>query len=195
MFKHYISRLLNNFENVDVAFQQHNTNHSLKRLSKIYSRSQKNTLSSYIAICFLNWLSFVQKIHDDVIKWKHFLRYWPLCREFTGHRWIPPQRPVTWSFDVFFDLHPNKRLNKQSRGWWFETPSRPLWRNCNDIPWTSWLNNGELLLFCSENRHRYINLKLWMHTLNLNSNTRHLYAWLQCLNSQPGNSNRKPKFR
>ena len=38
----------------------------------------------------------------------------PLCGEFTGPRWIPPQRSVTRSFDVFFDLHPNKRLNKQS---------------------------------------------------------------------------------
>ena len=27
--------------------------------------------------------------HDDVIKWKHFPRYWPLCGEFTGPRWIP----------------------------------------------------------------------------------------------------------
>ena len=27
--------------------------------------------------------------HDDTIKWKHIPRYWPLCGEFTGHRWIP----------------------------------------------------------------------------------------------------------
>ena len=27
-----------------------------------------------------------------------------LCGEFTGPRWIPAQRPVTRSFDVFFDL-------------------------------------------------------------------------------------------
>ena len=54
-----------------------------------------------------------------------------LCREFTGHRWIPPQRPVTRSFGVFFGLHLNKRLSKQKWGWWFETPSRPLWRYCN----------------------------------------------------------------
>ena len=27
--------------------------------------------------------------HDDVIKWKYFLRYWPLCGEVAGHRWIP----------------------------------------------------------------------------------------------------------
>ena len=52
----------------------------------------------------------------------------PLYREFTGYRWIPSQRPVTWSFDVFFDLHLNKRLSKQSWGWWFEMPSFSLWR-------------------------------------------------------------------
>ena len=45
---------------------------------------------------------------------------------------IPAQKPVTWSFDVFFDLRLNKRLSKQSWGWWFETLSRQLWRHCND---------------------------------------------------------------
>ena len=44
---------------------------------------------------------------------------------------FPSQRPVTRSFDVFFDLRPNKRLSKQSWSWWFETPSRSLWRQCN----------------------------------------------------------------
>ena len=28
-------------------------------------------------------------IHDDVMEWKHFPRYWPLCGKFTGHQWIP----------------------------------------------------------------------------------------------------------
>ena len=44
---------------------------------------------------------------------------------------FPAQRPLTRSFDVFYL---NKRLNKQSRGWWFETPSRPLWRHRNAKP-------------------------------------------------------------
>ena len=44
---------------------------------------------------------------------------------------FPSQRPVTRIFDVFFDLCLNKRLSKQSWGWWFETLSRPLWRHCN----------------------------------------------------------------
>ena len=45
---------------------------------------------------------------------------------------FPAQRPVTRSFDVYFDLHLNKRLNEQSWGWWFETLSCPLWRHCNE---------------------------------------------------------------
>ena len=44
---------------------------------------------------------------------------------------FPAQRQVTRSFDVFFDLRLNKRLSRQSWGWWFETPWRPLWRHCN----------------------------------------------------------------
>ena len=39
---------------------------------------------------------------------------------------FPSQGPVTRSFGVFFDLRLNKRLSKQSRQWWFETPSRLL---------------------------------------------------------------------
>ena len=46
------------------------------------------------------------------------------------HGEFPTQRPVTRTFYVFFDLRPNKRLSKQS-WWWFETPSRPLWRHRN----------------------------------------------------------------
>ena len=71
--------------------------------------------------------------HDDVIKWEHFPGYWltlcagnsPITGEFLA------QRPVTWSFGVSFDLRLNKRLSKQSWGWWFETPSRSFWRHCN----------------------------------------------------------------
>ena len=57
----------------------------------------------------------------------------PLCGEFTGPGEFPTQRPVTRNFDVFFDLHLNERLSKQSQGWWFETPqSCSLWRHGND---------------------------------------------------------------
>ena len=61
--------------------------------------------------------------HDDVIKWKHFPRYWPFVRGI--------HRSVLRSFDAFFDLRLNGWLSKQSWGWWFGTPSRRLWRHSN----------------------------------------------------------------
>ena len=36
---------------------------------------------------------------------------------------FPSQRPVTRSFDIFFDLCLNKRLSKHSRCWWFQMQS------------------------------------------------------------------------
>ena len=45
---------------------------------------------------------------------------------------FPSQKPVTRSFGVLFDLRMNKPLSKQSWAWWFDTPSRSLWRYCNE---------------------------------------------------------------
>ena len=64
-----------------------------------------------------------------------------LCGEFTGPGKFPTQRPVTWSFDVFCVLRLNKRLSKQWWGCWCETPSRPLWRHCNDAWLFHWVND------------------------------------------------------
>ena len=56
----------------------------------------------------------------------------PLCGKFTGPGEFPAQRPVTRTFDVFFDPGLNMRLSKQPWGWWFETPSWSLWRHRNE---------------------------------------------------------------
>ena len=68
--------------------------------------------------------------HDGVIKWKHFPHRWPFV---WGIHRSPMNSPHKgqWRFDIFFDLSWSKRLSKQSRRWWFETPSRSLWRHCN----------------------------------------------------------------
>ena len=71
-----------------------------------FKRLQMETLSALLALCSGNS---------------------PVLGEF------PAQRPVTRSFDVFFDLRLNKWLSKQSWGWWFETLSCPLWRHRNVI--------------------------------------------------------------
>ena len=57
-----------------------------------------------------------------------------LCGEFTGRRWISRTKASDAEFDVFFDLHLNKWLSNQWGGWWFETPSRPLWHHCTVLP-------------------------------------------------------------
>ena len=70
--------------------------------------------------------------HHDVIQMETFSGLLALCAgnsPATGE--FPSQRPVTRSFDVFFHLHLNKSLSKQSCGWWSETLSDPLWRYCN----------------------------------------------------------------
>ena len=55
-----------------------------------------------------------------------------LCGEF------PTQSPVTRRFNVFFDLRLNKRLSKQSKDCWFQTPSYPLWRHSNEFVAAAW---------------------------------------------------------
>ena len=82
-----------------------------------------------------------------------------LCGEFTGPGWVPRTWPVTRSFDVFFDLRLNKRLSKQSWGWWLETLSRPLWRHRNG--WRTYAHPdtkmSTVLLYHISRHYRVIN--------------------------------------
>ena len=52
---------------------------------------------------------------------------------FTGFLYgeFSAQWPGMRSFDALFDLRLNQQSRKQMRRWWFETPSRSLWRNFN----------------------------------------------------------------
>ena len=72
------------------------------------------------------------------------------------------QRPATQSLDAFFDLRQNKRLCKQSGGWWFETPSRLVWRHRNVSPVKKWKQQGlmEMVPICSCNTCRLFGAKL-----------------------------------
>ena len=69
-------------------------------------------------------LSGVRGVHDDLIKWKHFLCYWPFVR---GIHRSPVNSPHKgqWRGALMFSsiCGLNKRLRKQTWGWWFETPS------------------------------------------------------------------------
>ena len=74
---------------------------------------------------------------------------------------FPARRPVTRSFDVFFDLRLNTRLSKQSWGWWFERLLRSSWRHCNcylTLYLLGPLVNKKLLLLMV---HRFFGLFCW----------------------------------
>ena len=58
-------------------------------------------------------------IHDDVIKWKHFPRYWPFMRGIHRSPATSPHKGQ-WRGALMFSLIClNKRLSKQSWGWLF----------------------------------------------------------------------------
>ena len=86
-------------------------------------------------------------LHDDVIKWEHFLRYWPFVQ---GIHRSPVNSPHKgqWrgALMFFFYLCLNKRLSKESWGWWFETPSHQLWCHCN-VMTSSGIQRKYFLLF------------------------------------------------
>ena len=106
-------------------YHRHWTHHN-KLSSETWWRHQMETFSALLTICAGNS---------------------PVPGEF------PAQRPVTRSFDVYFDLRPNKRLRKQSWGWWFETPSRPLWRHRNELSSEMSLEFFKLMLPCYISPH------------------------------------------
>ena len=110
-------------------------------LSKIYYRTKKTQFVFTLQVEIMKGMSntdvFIKKRGDIILSWwcnqmETFSALLPICAgnsPVTGE--FPAQRPVTRSFDVFFDLRLNGRLSKQSWGWWFGTPSRPLWRHSN----------------------------------------------------------------
>ena len=67
--------------------------------------------------------------HDDVIKWKHFPRYWPIVRSPVNS---PHKGQWRGALMFFYYLCLNKRLSIQWRRRRFETPSRSLWRQFNE---------------------------------------------------------------
>ena len=97
--------------------------------TKPRTKTVKNS-SKILSLITHQWLGS----HRPLTWWRHQMETFSTLLTFcavTGE--FPPQKPVTRSFDVYFDLRLNKRLSKQSWGWWFETQSRPLWRHCNGL--------------------------------------------------------------
>ena len=68
--------------------------------------------------------------HDDVIKWKHLMRYWPFVPGIHRSPVNSPHKGQRRGALMFFIC---AWINDQRLCWWFESPSRSLWRHCNDV--------------------------------------------------------------
>ena len=76
-------------------------------------------------------LAFVRGIHRGPVNSPH---KWPVARKmFPFDDVIMSSHKGQWRGALVFSLRLNKRLTKQSWCRWFETPSRSLWRHCNDF--------------------------------------------------------------
>ena len=92
-----------------------------------------NSVEKVLRCAVIAFLAFsAYQIAKNLCTWCHQMETFSALLV-TGE--FPSQRPVTWSFDVFFDPCLNKWLSKQLWGWWFEMSSCPLWHHCNDMPW------------------------------------------------------------
>ena len=85
-------------------------NHLPTSTVSLWWRHQIETFSALLALCAGNSPVTVNSPHKG--QWRGTLMFSLICAL-------------------------NKPLSKQSRCWWFETPSHPLWRHCNGmcVPW------------------------------------------------------------
>ena len=94
----------------------------------IQENAHENVICEWRPLC----LGFFNMLIMKTSSYGHIFRVTGLlCGNSSVVGESPTQRPMTRSFDVFFDLRLNKRISKQFWGWLFETPSRSLWRHWN----------------------------------------------------------------
>ena len=86
----------------------------------------------------------------------------PLCAEFADHRWIPLTKASDAELWCFLWSGLNEWLSKQLRRWWFETPSRSLWRHCNVTKWTTQSTLKYIKFYF---RMEYTSFNVWPHIL------------------------------
>ena len=77
--------------------------------------------------------------------WNIFRVAGPLCGEFTSHRSIPLTKASDAGLWYYLSYVSEQTVEQKSRRWLVETPSRPLWRYCNETTFRD--GDGCWLLF------------------------------------------------
>ena len=107
--------------------------------SQILSRSKTVKTMDIVCLIYLERTTAGGQT-DEISWWRHQMEtfsalYWPFV---LGIHRSPVNSPHKGQWRGAFYLRQNKRLIKQSRRWWFETPLRWLWRHFNvqALVWT-----------------------------------------------------------
>ena len=159
------------------------------RINSSLPRKKGHHLSDDISKCiFINEqfcisiLISMKFVPNGLIDNKHWFRNWlgveqtlsemQTCSALLNFcEWITPV--TSRSFDVFFDLRPNKRLSKQSRRRCFDTLSRSSWRHCEDYsPISLVLNNTCMAIAAAVLGTFVIRNKSYLSN-NITTNTKH----------------------
>ena len=140
------------------------------------------------AIC--EWNTMMTSSNENIFRVTgHYAGNSPVPGEFLS------QRPVMRNFDAFFDLHLNKRLSKKSRRWWFQTPSRPLWRHSSAAPWGSYVTrimvgrNEKIFKQKIKMKHEIEStmIDMWICHMFLTVMLKfHFQFWKYCIGTQSG---------
>ena len=94
-----------------------------------------------------------------------------LCGEFIGR--TKASEEELWCF--LWSAPEKKRLSKQSWGWWFETPLRPLWLHCSrlsdfGLSWNIWESYGAIHFmsqrFCTTGKYSAVVERLMNQTMH-----------------------------
>ena len=140
---------------------------------QVFKNNNYSFVYSYYSIMFIYWMlnrsieHAANKFHIAPIT--HSSARWPnsmmtssnVCGEFTGHQWIPRTKASDWW------------------GWWFETPSCSLWRNCNGMKKPTQINLFYIptrLQTKNLSRHVYLIKHAIWYCLTHQGQTMHIYA-------------------
>ena len=79
---------------------------------------------TYLIVVMMSWHRNAFRIHDDVIEWKHFPRYWPFVRGI--HRWpVNSPHKGQWRWVLMFSL-----IFAWTNGWVNNQDASDLRRHC-----------------------------------------------------------------
>ena len=102
-----------------------------------------------------------------------------LCREFTGHWWIPRTKASDAELWCFLWSAPEPTVEQTMERWWFEMPLRLLWCHCNGLLQIS-TQFGQFTIKVSFQYGIFLELFLWESSYcEIHANLTYKFVFIQ----------------